>query len=239
MTYLYDLKDKYNCCFIKGNKEDYWIDYRKGKDKEWQDNNSTTGSLLYTYTNLTDNDFDFFENLNFVSQVNFEGCEALTICHGSPHTVNEKMLYEDKRTAEIMKQDKNKYILCGHTHIQTEYANEGKYMLNPGSVGLPLHSAGKTQFMILQSTANGWDKAFISLDYDKEKVIEDLHAAELHIKAPYWCKVTENMLRNGDVSHAQVLFRAMDIGRQKYGVCIYPDIPEDCWRQAVEEMRDC
>ena len=28
MEIIYSLKEKYNCFFVKGNKEDYWLDYR-------------------------------------------------------------------------------------------------------------------------------------------------------------------------------------------------------------------
>lgn len=31
MDILYSIKEKYTCFFIKGNKEDYWINYEKEK----------------------------------------------------------------------------------------------------------------------------------------------------------------------------------------------------------------
>lgn len=65
MKMLYEIKEKYHCTFIRGNKEDYWINHRnKGKENnEWEDNNSTTGMLLYAYNHLTYEDINFFESL--------------------------------------------------------------------------------------------------------------------------------------------------------------------------------
>lgn len=236
MQMIYDLDKKYNCYFIKGNKEDYWINYHKNKEEKWQYNNSTTGSLIYTFEKLNGDDLMFFENLDFVSEVDIDGYPNLTLCHGSPYKVNEKMLPDDIRTSEIADKNINKYILCGHTHIQMHIPHKEKIILNPGSVGLPLYSNGKTQFMILDGNNNKWQHQFISLEYDVDETINDLYKEELHIKAPYWCIVSENMLRYGNISHAKVLDKAMEICKDKYGKCIYPDIPEECWKNAVENM---
>lgn len=236
MERIYNLQKNYNCFFIKGNKEDYWLDYRYNKDEKWQYNNSTTGSLLYTFNNLKDKDLDFFEKLNFVSEINIEGYPKITICHGSPVNVSEKMLPDDKGTAVIADKDKNDYIICGHTHRQMQIPHKSKTILNPGSVGLPLYSDGKTQFMILTGHRKEWKYEFVTLSYDVAQVIKDLHNEELHIKAPYWCTVSENMLRYGKISHAAVLSKAMDICKDKYGKCIYPNIPEECWKIATESM---
>ncbi|MBQ9846067.1 MAG: metallophosphoesterase family protein [Oscillospiraceae bacterium] len=233
MEILYNLKESFNCNFIKGNKENYWLEYN-GSGWNYQD--STTGSLLYTYNNLTKKDISFFKSLDYKAEVCVDNIPPITICHGSPYDVSEKMLPYNERTNEIIYKDKNSIILCGHTHIQREIICGERVVYNPGSVGLPLNSNGKTQFMILEWADNRWKTEFISLDYDVEKVISELYKAELNIKAPYWCIVSENMLRYGKISHAQVLNRAMQICKIKNKVCEYPNIPEDCWEKAVEEI---
>ena len=49
MEQLYTLKEKYPCYFIKGNKEDYWLNYKASGEIGWSEIDSTTGSLYYTY----------------------------------------------------------------------------------------------------------------------------------------------------------------------------------------------
>lgn len=236
MEIIYSLQQKYTCYFIKGNKEDYWINYRKNKETGWRDNDSTTGSLFYTYYNLTKKDFDFFEGLSHKKELLVEDLPALTLCHGSPNSANEKLLPDNENTFEVMDSDANAYILCGHTHIQGAIEHNGKKVLNAGSVGVSLHSGGKAQFMILYGENNTWNCEFVSLSYDVEKVIADLYEEELNKKAPCWCKVSKHLLRTGEISHGTVLARAMELCREENGVCNWPDIPEKYWEQAVKEM---
>lgn len=236
MEILYSLSEKYKCYFVKGNKEDYWIDYKNKGETGWIENDSTTGSLYYTYRNLTQKDFAFFESLPIKMELEFEDLKPITICHGSPLKVNEKLLPENENTFSIMERNVNNYILCGHTHIQGTIVHNGKVVLNAGAVGVSLHGNGRAQFMILHGTSENWDYEFVSLTYDIEKVVEDLHTSGLYKKSPYWCKVSENLLKTGETSHGTVLARAMAICKQKYGECTWPNVPEECWEQAVKEM---
>ncbi|MBO5346697.1 MAG: metallophosphoesterase family protein, partial [Lachnospiraceae bacterium] len=211
MDILYALREKYSCYFIRGNKEDYWKSYKQCGEKGWEYQNSTTGSLLYTYENLTETDFAFLTTLPAVQTIAFPNLPAITACHGSPRKANEKMLPGVTATYDLMEQDTNSLILCGHTHVQGEIEHTGKRLLNPGSVGVPLHSDGKTQFLILHGSDGTWHPEFLSLNYDVEQIISDLYKEGLHIKAPFWCKITKNLLRTGEVAHGAVLARAMEL----------------------------
>ena len=91
--------------------------------------------------------------------------------------------------------------------------------------------------MILHKIDNRWKEEFISLDYDVEKVIEDIHTSGLNKYAPYWCIVTENLLRNGNISHGTVLAKAMTLCKKEVGNCIWPNVPEKYWKRAVAEMQ--
>ena len=52
MELIYRLRSQYPCYFVKGNKEDYWLNYRANGEQGWKDRDSTTGCLLYTYQEL-------------------------------------------------------------------------------------------------------------------------------------------------------------------------------------------
>lgn len=236
MKLIYQMKEQYTCYFIKGNKEDYWINHRAGGGQEWKEYDSTTGSLFYTYSHLTPEDFAFYESLPMKRELTFPEMPPVTICHGSPEKINDNMFSDRKETYEIIDREKNLLLLCGHTHVQDKIEYKGKTALNPGSVGVPLLSGGKSQFMILHEKEKRWKEEFISLSYDVEKVIFELHECGLDVKAPCWCRVTEQLLRNGSICHAQVLSRAMELCRQENGFCNWPRIPEKCWEKAVNEL---
>lgn len=237
MEMLYELEAQYPCYFIKGNKEDYWLDYQaRGNDyANWKEVDSTTGMLYYAYHELAERDIQFFQGLKPAMEITFEGLPALTICHGSPENVKQKLLPNDEKTIAILEKNPTDIILCGHTHRQGKICY-GKRILNPGSVGIPLDSNGKAQFMLLHGENGQWREEFVSLEYDVEQVIGELKEAGLFEKAPGWCKVTERLLREGAPAHSEVLVRAMQLCKEAAGACKWPEIPEEYWEQAITEM---
>lgn len=236
MQILFNVNDTYECYFIKGNKEDYWLKYRDDGEKGWKDKNSTSGSLLYAYNSLKTKDLDFFAKLQSVREVKIGEMPAVTICHGSPSNTNQKLLPNDDRTIEVINSVKTSIILCGHTHIQNKILHNDKCILNPGAVGVPLFSDGKTQFLILHGNNGMWSEEFISLEYDVDKVIRDMYEDKLDVHAPYWSLITKNILRGGNTSHGKILSRAMELCREENGNCVWPDIPEVYWERAVNEI---
>ena len=239
MEILYRMDAQYKCYFVRGNKENYWIDYQDNGESGWQDNNSTTGSLLYTYNHLSKRDIAFFRELPVSQNIKIKNMPSITICHGSPYKVNQKLLPDSDETLEIMDAIETSIILCGHTHIQNKIENKGKVVLNGGAVGVPLYSNGQSQFMILHGAEGQWKEEFVSFEYDVERVIRELHLSGLDYHAPYWCMVTEKLLRDGNISHGKILKRAMSLCNNETGSCIWPDVPEKYWKQAVAEyMQD-
>lgn len=236
MQLLYDMKDKYNCTFIRGNKEDYWIDYRREPNPAWKDNDSTTGMLLYAYGHLSDADIDFYEAMPIVKRMELAGYEPFIICHGSPFKTNEKMIFDTDRIREIMDSVEEKMIVCGHTHKQGKEEHNGKKVLNTGALGMALGSDGKAQFLILHGENGKWTEEFVNLEYDVEKVIADMYEDDLFFHAPCWSRITERFLRDGRVSHGSVLARAMTLCEEETGECRWPHVPDKYWEQAVLEM---
>jgi putative phosphoesterase len=235
MQILYDLNNEYQCYFIKGNKEEYWLNYRADGEKGWKYNNSASGALLYAYNSLTDRDMEFFTQLKPRQKIVIDKMSDIIICHGSPYKTSEKLLPDDARTIDIMNSVNTSIILCGHTHVQQKIIHNEKCVLNPGSVGMPLFSEGNTQFMIIHGNNGMWSEEFINLAYDVDRVINDLHDVKLDEYAPYWSLITEHTLRKGLVSHSEFLSRAMEICKLETGNCVWPDIPERYWAQAVDE----
>lgn len=236
MQLIYELKNTYDCYFIKGNKEGYWQDYLAHGEEGWEFGNSATGSLLYTYHSLTKKDMEFFRQLGIFQKVQIEDFPTLMLCHGSPEKVDQQLLPDKKETLEVMERSETSIILCGHTHRQGKIAYQGKMILNPGSVGMSLSCDGKTQFLLLHGRDENWVEEFISLNYDFEKVIRDLYEVGLDQFAPYWCRITEEVLRGSRISHGRVIGRAMKLCEEENGVCKWPHIPAKYWELAIEEL---
>lgn len=234
MDILYTLKERYQCYFIKGNKEDYWIYHESNSDWHWKSGSSSSGALYYTYENITSEDLAFFEGLNVTETIRIDGMEPITACHGSLHKNNEKMIPEDERTIQMVSECESNLILCGHTHVRNMFSVGEKKVVNPGSVGAPIHSGGRAQFMILHAKQDKWEPEFIQLSYDKEKVLRDLKESGLIKIAPYWSLISSYLIMDGEIDHGNVLAEAARLCRMETGAVNWRDIPEIYWKKAVE-----
>ncbi len=235
MWRLYELSREYPCYFIRGNKENYWLHYRAGWNVEWRFGSSTTGILRYDYDRLTERDLDFFASLPIARHVKWKGHEGITICHGSPDKINESLKPGSARIREILAQEESGVVLCAHTHVQFCEEYDGKLLINPGSVGVPLESNGMTQFAILTSEDGKWIPQLISLDYDVERAVAELYEEKLDKIAPGWTCVTERVLHGCDREHAHAssLTKVMELCREEQGECIWPGIPEEYWNRVL------
>lgn len=240
MELLWQYRRKYDCVFVKGNKEDYWLNYRRDGAQGWTEYHSTTGALYYAYHHLKEEDLDFFENLPVVQEISVGGFPVLTVCHGSPTDVREALRWEDGSAARLLEQSGRDYILCGHTHVRGKVCRRGRTILNPGSVGMALGAGGMAQFAILRGRDGRWEEEFVSLEFNRRRVVRELYESGLMERAPYWCMITERLLlgeAEEERGHAEVLRWVMELCRQDRGFCNWPDIPEEYWEQAAKEFR--
>ncbi len=235
MEMLYDMQEKYECYFIRGNKEDYWLNRKRDTDCIWKDGNHTVGAMKYTYENQNDRDFAFYETLPICREVVFEGTAPIMLMHGSTERNNQKMLPDDEETKRIMEECACKYILCGHTHKQMVIEHAGKVLWNPGAVGVHKQSAGKTQCMILHQKGAEWEPEFISLEYEKEHILKEMYESGLEQMAPYWTQITRHLLLTGEGSHADALTYAMSMDMAENGDSNWYNVPDKYWIKTIIE----
>lgn len=235
MELLYAFTQQHNCRFIRGNREDYWSDYEARGKSGWKEFDTTTGCLYYAYHHLTERDLVFFKSLPAAAEVRFPALPAITLCHGSPRKTNEQLLPGGQNTLFVLENEPNTYLLCGHTHKACKLCHEGTTLLNPGSVGLS-HGSREARYLLLESRDGQWQETFHAIPYDTEAMIAEIDASGLGQRAPWWCRVTKQMLRGGSVTHDAVLHRAMMLCRDNTGECLFPDIAEKYWEQAVHEL---
>ena len=113
------------------------------------------------------------------------------------------------------------------------FTESGKTILNAGSVGVPLRQNRHTQYMILSSENQEWNYRFVSLDYDVDTVIKELHESGLWEIAPYWCRVTKHLLYTGEISHGTALLEAMKANGYKDK---WYNVGEQYWEEAFQVL---
>jgi putative phosphoesterase len=234
MQILYEIDNQYNCWFVRGNREEYMMEYRAGGEKGWIFG-SSSGCLLYTYQNLTQTDLSFFEQMPDNLTIRLPGLPAFCCCHGSMNSTREHLFADSEKTNKILSDIKADYLLCGHTHRQGTYEYLGKKLINPGSVGIPWYYEGKTQLAIIHGTEMGWSEEYFQLEYDREAVLEEYESSGFNSIAPMWAVLAKEAIKTGVDVTSKVLMRAMELCKEDAGKVEWPHIPEKYWEYAVRE----
>lgn len=233
MAALYAWAENHECVFIRGNKEEYWLGALDAS--LWRRGDSTTGILWYISQRVTERDKAFFRSLPIAQVKELPGLPAVTLCHGSPRSVKEPLVPPLETTCEAMEVASTPLILCGHRHRQAAVEHAGRRAVNPGSVGVPLETGGRPAYMLLDGENGCWRETMIQIDYDVERVVDELREAGLFEIAPAWTRITAAILHGAEFSQARMLRRAMELCQQGEGHCAWPHIPEKYWDMACEE----
>lgn len=236
MELLYYLKATKECIFISGNREDYWKWYREGGEIGWHDYHSVTGCLYYGYHNLRSEDIDFMLAMEKRATCRWVEDKPILLQHEPPY---KGLSIEEVKNASIFNSfvcANSDIVLCGHRHVQGQIDYEGTCYIDPGSVGIPFYSEGCTQFAIIEDSEEQWKIDYISLEYEKDIVLQEMLDEKMDLHAPCWNKMTRAILLKNAPDHSVGLLRAMQLTKEKYGACEWPNVDEACFEEALQQI---
>lgn len=225
---------EFPCHFVRGNREDYLIRHRYNPDEGWS-YTSSSGSLLYTFENLTKKDLDVLESLPHCLDISPKALPAITACHGSPGASKEWIMNRphliDKYTTEIA----GEVLLCGHTHRGGVVEANGRRVIFCPSVGLPQDRRHGSRMLVLESKLGTWRYRSVPVGYDKQRMVAEFHNSGLYDKAGVWAKcIIKSMYDEHD--HAA---RCVALAWRKASVDGYVGgqvLPEKYWVAAASEL---
>lgn len=183
MDFLYEIKSKYDCYFLRGNRERYMLEHRKGYAEFRK--SSKDGSLLYTYEQLNDADLDFFENLNIFDRISLFGTE-FEIAHSLMDNDRHYFEKNDDFISNVFSKMSTKCFLTAHSHKQYLQKDGNNTIINPGSVGLPRDYNGLSQYAILDIDDGKIKCDFHQIDYDIESLIDRQFESGIIDYAKHW-----------------------------------------------------
>lgn len=225
---------EFPCHFVRGNREDYLIRHRHSPNEGWS-YSSSSGSLLYTYENLTEADLDRIESFSHCIDIAPKNLPVITACHGSPGASKEWIMNRppliDKYTTEIA----GEILLCGHTHRGGTVEANGRRVIFCPSVGLPQDRRYGSRMLILESKRGVWRYNSIPVGYDKNKMLAEFHRSGLFEKAGVWARcIIKSMFDEHD--HAA---RCVALAWRKAtadGFTGGQVLPEKYWTDAAAEL---
>jgi predicted phosphodiesterase len=209
--------------------------HQDSTDDDWS-YSSNSGSLLYTYENLTKEDLKLFRECEISKIVSIEGYPEFTICHGSPSSDRELLHIGSELAKTRLMEIGTELLICAHTHVQGRYDLDGKTLINPGSVGIAVGVAGQAQFAILHGEQKSWKVEFLSLNYDLEQFIKEFNESDLPAKAKTFSKLIQYELITGDNILPEVYDLTEKLTREAYGFIPSGNLPDEFWESAYLQV---
>ena len=230
LSLLKETAQKYPCWFIRGNREEYMIDNADGK-KNWKDN-SETGSFLYTYEQLTEEDLAWFRSLPITKKVEIEGAPAFEICHGSQWQSRCSLLPGRDEFDQVLEKMETELLLCAHTHEAFVAEKNGKTIANGGCVGLTCGGYNGASFAIIELMEGKWVPKLMRVGYDIEAVIREFHESGFMERGHLWAKAVAKSLRTGGNYTIEWIERSNRYA-EEMGV---PYATEETWQRAAKDL---
>lgn len=169
---------QYKHWIIKGNREDYIIDYHNGIYKDFSAVD-VTGSLMLTYKSLSKDDLKFISLLPDEVVVDIKGCPQIYVSHKLNSNTNYK------------------YHVFGHIHKQCLFIKDGHKFINPGSVGQCSADIPGVEFALLEFIDGEWATHFYHMNYNLEYVIKYIRNSDLSNCKYHWSDVLIKTLKSG------------------------------------------
>lgn len=250
MELLYDAAGRYDCRFIRGNREEYMISYRAngGRNADgsvWRDS-SCQGALLYCYENLTDRDIDWFESLPVSCSWQIGDAPPIACCHGSPERTKAQIF--SPGTLESLGTVPERILLKGHNHRPFSFWHRGLRVICAGSVGAPIccrtrpgaievtELAKVSQMLLMHYRKGRWVPEYVSVSYDWEQAVKNLETSGLTERAPVWSAMLRHNVLTGTDPFGRVPARAVELYKNDSGIeAGWADVPEKYWQDAARE----
>ena len=170
--------EKYRHWMIKGNREDYIIDFHNGRSKDFSDVD-VTGSLMLTYNSLSRSDINYISSLPDHVVVDIKGCPKIYVSHKLSSNVDYK------------------YHVFGHVHKQCLFVKDGTCFINPGSVGQCFSGKPGLEFAIMELIDGEWSSHFYHMNYNLEYVVKFIRNSDLASCKIHWADVLVRTLVSG------------------------------------------
>ena len=196
LALLRQAKTAYSTQFIRGNRENYMLAHHAASHPDWVCG-SRFGSLLYTYGQLTEDDLAWFADMPIVGEAAYPSTSPLTLCHGSPQQDRCMLLPGSAEMAEVLPTIKTQILLCAHTHRSFIHRQEGRTVVNGGTVGLPEEGDSDAQFALLEYRDGEWYPALMRVPYDVEATVREIRGSALCTFDDVWARAVIKTLRTG------------------------------------------
>lgn len=162
-----------NAYVIKGNREEYILNYHKGMHDEWS-KFKQMASVVWTYNTLDECNIKYIDKLPEQLSISFPQMDDIRIVHGSPFNTREELLPDKypEKLEKALNYINESVLICGHTHRQWSKELHNKLIVNPGSVGVHFNKNRVAEYAVLTWNSNKWEVSHRQVEYDLKELEE-------------------------------------------------------------------
>jgi predicted phosphodiesterase len=175
-----------NSRMIRGNGEDYFVDFDRGRAPgAWYESHQWS-TMRWIYEHLEAESLHYTAALPDQRVVSLKDTDPIRVVHGSPQRSTEQLMpdrdlkvldvfrvarllgvdAEPTKLAAALRGVFEPVVVCGHTHIPWRQRENGRLVLNPGSVGAPLNGDPRAQYALLRWDGGAWSVEHRAIPYD-------------------------------------------------------------------------
>ena len=179
-----------DACAIRGNREDYLLAYhRLHAPDHWHTSRQWVG-LRWLHECLDQEALDYIASLPGECVYAAGGTDPIRIVHASPGSLTDPILpsldpdaMAVHRQAGLLSLRRRKIsipealalfdepvLVCAHSHISWTQALDGRLIVNPGSVGIPINGDTRAQYAVLSWHGGRWQAEHRAVDYDHDQI---------------------------------------------------------------------
>lgn len=177
---LYEVSKKIPTTFIRGNREDYFLN----PDKNWKPS-TQSGSLYHTNKLLRTSDLSFFASLPSVQHIKFPDAPSLLLAHGSPKNNREHLPPASTQLGGYLQAMEEDFLITAHTHRPCIELQRNKCYINPGSIGYNIVST-KGSYATITYQNDTWLPKLHFFSYDRKLEQRRIIETGFLDDAKYW-----------------------------------------------------
>lgn len=160
---------------IRGNNEFYALDYGTPRAPEAWRNADQWAMLPWLHRQLDTRARATLATWPDTLSLRFADAPPLRIVHGSPRSAWESILPDiTEAEAELaLGGVEEATLVAAHTHLPMDRQVGRWHIINPGSVGVPLHGRHEATYMLMEGTPDGWRATQRRLPLDPTPVLAE------------------------------------------------------------------
>lgn len=167
-----ELEKEHDVYVVKGNREQYLIEYEENKYK-WE--NVQFKNTIFMRNELTDDNFEYVRNLPFLLNIKIEDI-SFKIFHGSIYNISEFIHnYDEEVMEKIARESDEDVLVFGHSHQRIWYKDAyGKKFINAGCSGVSKVNPKHAEYLILEVDKDKLNIIEKNIEYDTDKLKEEI-----------------------------------------------------------------